>query len=92
AIIGGIGALDQPLPPARKRFVALQRLLSGQSDHIRMMRRDALLSATAADFRALGQALGDSMAARRVVVLGGPAGIDAAMAARPGFFTRARVL
>jgi Zn-dependent M16 (insulinase) family peptidase len=87
AIIGAISDLDAYLLPDAKGWESLDRYLAGESDADRQRRRDEVLSATAADFRALADVLDAAQAGARVVVLGGQPAVDGASQARPGWLS-----
>ncbi len=78
SIIGAIGQLDAYQMPDAKGYTALLRHLLGSTPEERQRIRDDLLSTSAADFRRLGEALGDFSTAGRVVVLGSADAIDQA--------------
>ena len=63
----------------------MQRYLAGESDDIRQRRRDEILGASVADFRAFADALAELTACGQVVVLGSEQAIQAANARRSGF-------
>lgn len=90
ALIATIAAEDRPRHPGDAALVALERFLTGQDHAWRQARRDQLLAATPADFRATGEAM--AAMAERVVVLAGPAALDRAEAVRPGWLSRTPLL
>lgn len=89
ALIATLAAEDRPRHPGDAAFAALERWLTGQDPDWRQARRDALLAAVPADFRATGAAL--AAMAERVVVLAGPEALDRAEAQAPGRFSRTRL-
>jgi presequence protease len=92
SIIGTIGDLDAYQLPDAKGFTSMQRYLTGESDAIRQHRRDEILGASVADFRALADALAELTTYGRVVVLGSRQAIQGANARRPGFLNVTQVL
>jgi Zn-dependent M16 (insulinase) family peptidase len=70
----------------------MQRYLAGESDDIRQRRRDEILGASIADFRAFADALAELTARGQVVVLGSEQAIQAANARRSGFLHVAEVV
>ena len=89
ALIATIAVEDRPRHPGDAAFAALERWLTGQDQGWRQARRDALLAAGPAEFRATGAAL--AAMAERVVVLAGPEALDRAAAQHPGRFSRTRL-
>ncbi len=85
AIIGAIGNVDPYLLPDAKGWVSFERYLAGESDEALQRRRDEILGATAADFRALGDVLDQVRERGQVAILGSQPAIDAAAAERPGW-------
>jgi len=71
---------------------SMQRYLAGEADDIRQRRRDEILGASVADFRAFADALADLTAYGQVVVLGSEQAIQAANARRSGFLHVAEVV
>jgi Zn-dependent M16 (insulinase) family peptidase len=69
----------------RKGFTSMQRYLAGETDDVRQQRREEILGASVADFRAFAEALAEFIAYGQVVVLGSEQAIQAANARRPGF-------
>src|SRR5262249_26136336 len=84
-IIGTIGDIDAYQLPDAKGFTSMQRYLAGETDDVRQHRRDEILGASVADFRAFADALAELIAYGQVVVLGSEQAIQAANARRPGF-------
>ena len=84
-IIGTIGDIDAYQLPDAKGFTSMQRYLALETDEIRQHRRDEILGASVADFRAFADALADLTAHGQVVVLGSEQAIRAVNARRPGF-------
>lgn len=78
SIIGTIGSLDAYQLPDAKGFTALSRHLIGLTDEARQQYRDEVLSTTAADFHAFGEALAQVNENGVVVVLGSADAINAA--------------
>jgi presequence protease len=85
SIIGTIGDIDAYQLPDAKGYTSMQRYLAGETDELRQRRRDEILGASAADFRALASVLEDLTAQGAVVVLGSEEAIQAVNARRPGF-------
>jgi Zn-dependent M16 (insulinase) family peptidase len=92
SIIGVIGAIDSYMLPDAKGFTSLLRHLSGNTDTLRQERREQVLGASLADFRNLGDVLGEVASKGHVVVLGSDTAIEAANAERGGFLTVSRIL
>jgi Zn-dependent M16 (insulinase) family peptidase len=92
SIIGTIGDIDAYQLPDAKGFTSMQRYLAGESDAIRQHRRDEILGASVADFRAFADALEELITYGRVVVLGSEQAIQGANARRPGFLHVTQVL
>ncbi|HEV7719309.1 MAG TPA: insulinase family protein [Arsenicitalea sp.] len=92
SIIGAIGSMDSYRLPDAKGFTSLLWYLMGSSEELRQQRRDEVLNASAADFRALGDVLGEVAKAGQVVVLGSDAAIKAANDERGGFLEVTRVM
>jgi Zn-dependent M16 (insulinase) family peptidase len=92
SIIGTIGDIDTYQLPDAKGFTSMQRYLAGESDDIRQRRRDEILGASIADFRAFADALAELTARGQVVVLGSEQAIQAANARRSGFLHVAEVV
>jgi Zn-dependent M16 (insulinase) family peptidase len=59
SIIGTIGDIDAYQLPDAKGYTSMQRYLAGESDDIRQPRRDEILGASVADFRAFADALAE---------------------------------
>ena len=91
-IIGTIGDIDTYQLPDAKGFTSMQRYLAGETDDIRQRRRDEILGASVADFRAFADALAELTACGQVVVLGSEQAIQAANARRSGFLHVAEVV
>lgn len=70
-VIGMIGGLDSYQLPDAKGFGSTMRLLTGETDEIRQMRRDEVLNATVKDFKELAEALISVRDKGTVVVVGG---------------------
>ena len=71
SIIGAVGDLDHYMLPDAKGFTALARELTGEDEAYRQTAREAVLSATRADFAAFGQAVDAVLADGPVVIAGG---------------------
>jgi presequence protease len=85
SIIGAIGDIDAYQLPDAKGYTSMQRYLAGEADDIRQRRRDEILGARIADFRAFADALSELIDHGQVVVLGSEQAIRAVNARRPGF-------
>ena len=70
SIVGTIGDVDAYQLPDAKGYTSVQRYLVGEADDIRQRRRDEILGASVADFRAFADALAELTAYGQVVVLG----------------------
>jgi presequence protease len=92
SIIGTIGDVDAYQLPDAKGFTSMQRYLAGETDEIRQRRRDEMLGANIADFRAFADALAELTACGRVVVLGSERPIGAVSALRPGFLHVSKII
>jgi Zn-dependent M16 (insulinase) family peptidase len=92
SIIGVIGDIDGYEFPDAKGYSSMWRELTGTTDEIRQRRRDEILGATAADFKAMADAIEAISQQGNVVVLGGEAAINAANEARPGLLEVTKVL
>lgn len=92
AIIGGISDIDRYMLPDAKGFTSLLRHLTGDTEEVRQTRRDELLAAGPADFRALGEALEEVARSGRTVVMGSDTAIGAANAERNGFLDVTKLL
>jgi Zn-dependent M16 (insulinase) family peptidase len=92
SIIGTIGDVDAYQLPDAKGFTSIQRYLAGETDGIRQRRRDEILGASVADFRAFADALAELIAYGQVVVLGSEQAIQVANARRPGLLHTAQVV
>jgi Zn-dependent M16 (insulinase) family peptidase len=68
------------------------RLLVGDTDEIRQRMRDEILATTRADFLAFADALDQVREKGLIVVLGGPAAVEAANRERSGRLEITRVL
>ncbi|MEM5776623.1 MAG: peptidase M16, partial [Anaerolineaceae bacterium] len=77
AIIGTIGELDAYQLPDAKGYTALTRLLLGVTDEERQRTRDQVLGATASDFTAFGEVLGQLKGRGAVVVMGSQQAVEA---------------
>ena len=64
SIIGTIGDIDTYQLPDAKGFTSMQRYLAGETDEIRQRRRDEILGASVADFRAFADVLAELTAMR----------------------------
>jgi Zn-dependent M16 (insulinase) family peptidase len=92
SIIGAIGQMDAYQLPDAKGYTSMVRYLTGETDEIRQRRREEVLSATAADFRALGQVLEQVNKEGLVVVLGSKEAIEKANATRGDWLEVQKVL
>ena len=92
SIVGTVGEVDAYQLPDAKGYTSTQRYLAGEADDIRQRRRDEILGASVADFRAFADALAELTAYGQVVVLGSEQAIQAANARRPGFLHVAQVV
>lgn len=70
-IIGSIGDMDHYMLPDAKGFSALARQLTGEDEGYRQAAREAVLSASRADFDAFGEAVAAVLKDGPVVVAGG---------------------
>ena len=70
----------------------MQRYLTAETDEIRQRRRDEILGASVADFRAFADALAELTANGQVVVLGSEHAIRAGNARRPGLLHVSKVI
>ena len=84
SIIGTIGDIDTYQLPDAKGFTSMQRYLAGETDEIRQRRRDQILGASVASFRAFADALAELTTCGQIVLLGSEQAIRAANARRPG--------
>jgi presequence protease len=92
SIIGTIGDIDAYQLPDAKGYTSMQHYLAGETDEIRQLRRDEILGARVAHFRAFADALADLTGHGRVVVLGSEQAIRAVDALRPGLLHVSRVM
>jgi presequence protease len=92
SIIGVIGDIDGYEFPDAKGFSSMWRQLTGTSDALRQQRRDEVLGTSAADFKALAEAVDAVARQGHVVVLGGEAAIKAANEKRPGLMDVSKVM
>lgn len=92
SIIGVIGRMDAYQLPDAKGYTAMIQTLIGETAEHRQLRRDEVLAARPADFRALADALAEAARVGRVAVLGSEAAIRAANDERGGFLRLTRVL
>ena len=92
SIIGTIGDVDAYQLPDAKGFSSMQRYLAGETDEMRQRRRDEILDANVADFRAFADALTELTAYGQVVVLGSERAIRAADARHPGLLHVSKVV
>jgi Zn-dependent M16 (insulinase) family peptidase len=91
-IIGAIGDMDAYQLPDAKGYTSMLRYLAGDSEEARQRRRDEILGTTRADFKAFADVLEQVRDKGLVAVLGSPAAIAAANAARPGWLDVLKVL
>jgi len=92
SIIGVIGDIDGYEFPDAKGYSSMWRQLTGTTDALRQQRREEVLGASGADFKALADAVEAVACEGHVVVLGGEAAITAANAQRPGLMEISKVL
>jgi len=92
SIIGVIGDIDGYEFPDAKGYSSMWRQLTGTTDAIRQQRRDEVLNASGADFKALAAAVEAVAKHGHVVVLGGQAAITAANDQRPGLLDVTKVM
>ncbi|MCS6761068.1 MAG: insulinase family protein [Candidatus Devosia symbiotica] len=92
SIIGVIGDMDGYEFPDAKGYSSMWRELTGTSDAIRQQRRDEVLATSAADFKAMAEAIDAIAKHGHIVVLGGEAAITAANAQRPGLLEVSKVM
>lgn len=92
SIIGTIGDLDAYQLPDAKGYTAMIRHLLGDSDALRQRTRDQVLATTEKDFRAFAEVLAAVQENGLVVVLGSPAAINEANAARNNWLKVTKVL
>jgi Zn-dependent M16 (insulinase) family peptidase len=78
--------------PDAKGYTSMMRYLLGLTDELRQLRREEILSTTAADFRAFAEVLEQVKQQGAVVVLGSQEDIEAANAARNNWLTVQKVL
>jgi Zn-dependent M16 (insulinase) family peptidase len=71
SIIGSIGDMDHYMLPDAKGFTAMARELTGEDADYRQAAREAVLSASRADFAAFGEAVAAVLQSGPVVVAGG---------------------
>ncbi|MBU1304120.1 MAG: insulinase family protein [Alphaproteobacteria bacterium] len=92
SIIGVIGGVDGYEFPDSKGYSSMWRELTGTTDALRQQRREEILGATAADFRAMAEAVDAVARHGHVVVLGGEAAINLANESRPGLLAVTKVM
>jgi Zn-dependent M16 (insulinase) family peptidase len=92
SVIGVIGSVDTYRLPDAKGFTSLVWELSGDTEEDRQRRREEILSASDADFKALAEALDKVARQGQVVVLGSETAIRAANDERGGFLKVTKVL
>ena len=92
SIIGTIGELDAYQLPDAKGYTSMQRYLAGETNEIRQRRRDEILGASVADFRAFADVLADLTTHGQVVVLGSEKAIHGVNNRRPGFLQVSKVI
>lgn len=78
AVVGAIGDMDTYMLPDAKGWTALARHLTNRTEEERQERREAILGATIADFRAFADAAAALRDHGQIVVLGQEEGIAAA--------------
>jgi Zn-dependent M16 (insulinase) family peptidase len=92
SIIGVIGDMDGYEFPDAKGFSSMWRHLTGTTEALRQQRRDEVLGASVADFKALADAVDAVARHGHVVVLGGEAAINGANEQRPGLLIVTKVM
>jgi len=92
SIIGTIGDVDAYQLPDAKGYTSMQRYLAVETDDIRQRRRDEILGASVADFRAFADVLADLTTHGQVVVLGSEEAIHVVNNRRPGFLQVSKVI
>jgi Zn-dependent M16 (insulinase) family peptidase len=92
SIIGTIGDIDAYQLPDAKGYTSMQRYLAGETEELRQRRRDEMLSARVADFRAFADALAHLTSHGRIVVLGSEQAIREVNVQRPGFLHISKVM
>ena len=92
SIIGVIGRMDGYQLPDAKGYSAMIQKLIGETEEHRQQRRNEVLGAKLADFKALADVLGKAAKVGQVAVLGSEAAIKAANDERGGFLKVTRVL
>jgi Zn-dependent M16 (insulinase) family peptidase len=92
SIIGVIGDVDGYQFPDAKGYSSMWRQLTDTTDALRQQRRDEILGTTAADFKAMAEALEAIARHGHVVVLGGEAAINQANEQRSGLLQVTKVL
>jgi Zn-dependent M16 (insulinase) family peptidase len=92
SVIGVIGSVDTYRLPDAKGFTSLIWELSGDTDEDRQRRREEILGASSADFKALAEALNKVAQQGQVVVLGSENAIKAANDERGNFLKVTKVL
>ncbi len=78
AVVGAIGDMDAYMLPDAKGWTSLVRHLANRTEEERQARREAILGATAKDFRAFGRAAAALRDHGRIVVLGQDEALKAA--------------
>ena len=92
SIIGVIGRMDAYQLPDAKGYTAMIQALIGETPEHRQQRRDEVLGAKLADFKALADILAEAAKVGQVAVVGSEAAIKAANDERGGFLKVTRVL
>jgi Zn-dependent M16 (insulinase) family peptidase len=85
SIIGAIGDMNTYQLPDAKGYSSMLRYLAGETDAARQRWYDQILTTRAADFQTFADVLEQVRDKGVVVMLGGQAAINAAVAARPGW-------
>lgn len=80
SIVGAIGMIDDYQLPDAKGYTAMTRHLLGDTEEMRQVRREQILTTTAQDFRDFGQVLAELNEVGNVVVLGSADAIQTANA------------
>jgi presequence protease len=92
SIVGTIGDIDGYMLPDAKGRAALARHLNGVTDAYRQRRREELLDATDAEFRAFAEVADAARDHGIIAVVGSAEAIEAANKERPGLLTPVKVL
>lgn len=91
-IVGAIGDMDYYQLPDAKGYASMMRQLIGNTDEVRQRTRDEILTSSAADVAAFGDALAAVAEKGRVVVLGSEAAVQAACPDREQAFAMTQLM